>query len=397
MTGNPRVRGTTPSSIVRSTSSALWRTGSGRAPRPWRSVGRSRPTTMPGSTTRSSSWPSATPSRSITSWPTPGWPMSWSTSPGSSKGWPRRSPAIDRTLRGRPTSCRRSSTRSARRGTGRRRRAPRRDHHLSGGRWPSRSRCRRTGERSSITSTVSPGPMGSTSSSGPRWSTTPMPRCWIGGRRHEPTTTPWSSGPAAGPCRPICASPWRAGTSRRSPPSRVAVSDVIVRRDALFAWEASLELAPRDDAKALFEAAEVDMSEVIDLLDVQEAALAAFDEAERLVNGDRGLLADDRPARSRRRRRARRAAGCLGRGRLRGPSSTTATNWPISSRVPWVTARSGCSSRRWPRSRSGRSRGCYAAGSSGTAVRPVSPDTGSATCRRVTASRCPSRGWPTRS
>lgn len=70
-----------------------------------------------------------------------------------------------------------------------------------------------------------------------------------------------------------------------------AISDVILRRDALFAWEESLDLEPRDDAKAVFEAAERDMSEVNALLDEQEAALAAFDEAERLVNGDRGLLA----------------------------------------------------------------------------------------------------------
>lgn len=72
---------------------------------------------------------------------------------------------------------------------------------------------------------------------------------------------------------------------------QVAVSDAIVRRDALLGWAESLELTPRDDAKALFEAADTDMSEVNALLDEQEAALTAFDEAERLVNGDRGLLA----------------------------------------------------------------------------------------------------------
>jgi hypothetical protein len=70
-----------------------------------------------------------------------------------------------------------------------------------------------------------------------------------------------------------------------------AVSDVIVRRDALFGWEASLELSPRDDARAVFESAQEDMAEVVALLDEQEAALESFDEAERLVNGDRGLLA----------------------------------------------------------------------------------------------------------
>lgn len=69
------------------------------------------------------------------------------------------------------------------------------------------------------------------------------------------------------------------------------VSDVLVRRDALHAWAESLALEPRDDGKALFEAAEADMAEVNELLDEQEAALGAFDEAERLVNGDRGLLA----------------------------------------------------------------------------------------------------------
>jgi hypothetical protein len=69
------------------------------------------------------------------------------------------------------------------------------------------------------------------------------------------------------------------------------VSDVIIRRDGLLAWGASLELTPRDDAKAIFEAAQDDMSEVTELLDEQEGALEAFDEAERLVNGDRGLLA----------------------------------------------------------------------------------------------------------
>lgn len=70
-----------------------------------------------------------------------------------------------------------------------------------------------------------------------------------------------------------------------------AVSEVLVRRDALQAWAESLALEPRDDGKALFEAAESDMVEVNELLDEQEAALGAFDEADRLVNGDRGLLA----------------------------------------------------------------------------------------------------------
>ena len=69
------------------------------------------------------------------------------------------------------------------------------------------------------------------------------------------------------------------------------VSDVILRRDALLAWGESLELVPRDDAKARFESAATDMEEVEALLDEQERALESFDEAERLVNGDRGLLA----------------------------------------------------------------------------------------------------------
>jgi hypothetical protein len=69
------------------------------------------------------------------------------------------------------------------------------------------------------------------------------------------------------------------------------VSDAILRRDSLLEWAESLELAPRNDGKAIFEAAESGMNEVSALLDEQEAALEAFDEAERLVNGDRGLLA----------------------------------------------------------------------------------------------------------
>lgn len=73
--------------------------------------------------------------------------------------------------------------------------------------------------------------------------------------------------------------------------AQAAVSDVIVRRDGLLAWAESLDLPPRDDGKVLFESAETDMAEVNDLLDAQEAALEAFDEAERMVNGDRGLLA----------------------------------------------------------------------------------------------------------
>lgn len=69
------------------------------------------------------------------------------------------------------------------------------------------------------------------------------------------------------------------------------VSDVIVTRDSLAGWAESLELAPRTDAQALFEAATEDMTDVVSLLGRQEEALAAFDEAESVVNGDRGLLA----------------------------------------------------------------------------------------------------------
>lgn len=73
--------------------------------------------------------------------------------------------------------------------------------------------------------------------------------------------------------------------------TQAAVSDVLARRDALHVWAESLDLEPRPEAEDAFESAAVDMSEVNDILDAQEAALAAFAEAERLVNGDRGLLA----------------------------------------------------------------------------------------------------------
>jgi hypothetical protein len=73
--------------------------------------------------------------------------------------------------------------------------------------------------------------------------------------------------------------------------TQAAVSDVLARRDALQAWAESLDLAPRMEAQEAFESATTDMSEVRAIFDAQEAALAAFDEAERLVNGDRGLLA----------------------------------------------------------------------------------------------------------
>ena len=66
---------------------------------------------------------------------------------------------------------------------------------------------------------------------------------------------------------------------------------MLARRDALHVWAESLDLEPRLEAQDAFESAAVDMSEVNGILDGQEAALAAFAEAERLVNGDRGLLA----------------------------------------------------------------------------------------------------------
>jgi hypothetical protein len=73
--------------------------------------------------------------------------------------------------------------------------------------------------------------------------------------------------------------------------TQAAVSEVLTRRDVLQAWAESLDLEPRLEAQDAFESAVADMSEVNAILDAQEAALAAFDEAERLVNGDRGLLA----------------------------------------------------------------------------------------------------------
>ncbi|MEM7139408.1 MAG: hypothetical protein AAF548_00135 [Actinomycetota bacterium] len=69
------------------------------------------------------------------------------------------------------------------------------------------------------------------------------------------------------------------------------VSDVIVTRDSLEAWADSLDLAPRADTQLLFESATDDLTDVEALLAAQEEALAAFDEAEAAVNGDRGLLA----------------------------------------------------------------------------------------------------------
>ncbi|MDW3220351.1 MAG: hypothetical protein R8F63_17215 [Acidimicrobiales bacterium] len=69
------------------------------------------------------------------------------------------------------------------------------------------------------------------------------------------------------------------------------VSDVIVTRDSLAGWAASLELEPRTDAQVLFEEAADDLTAVVDLLERQEMALDAFDEAEAAVTGDRGLLA----------------------------------------------------------------------------------------------------------
>lgn len=72
---------------------------------------------------------------------------------------------------------------------------------------------------------------------------------------------------------------------------QVEVSEIIVTRDEVAAWAESLELDTREDARALFEAAEGDQAETRELLAHQRESLEAFTEAERVVNGDRGLLA----------------------------------------------------------------------------------------------------------
>lgn len=69
------------------------------------------------------------------------------------------------------------------------------------------------------------------------------------------------------------------------------VSDAIAQRDALANWAADVDLEPRSDARVLFEGATEDLAEVVEAQEAQEAALEAYDEAERVVNGDRGLLA----------------------------------------------------------------------------------------------------------
>lgn len=69
------------------------------------------------------------------------------------------------------------------------------------------------------------------------------------------------------------------------------VSDTLLRRDGVEGWADALGLDRRIDAQELFEAASSGTAEVDELLGEQEEALEAFDEAERLVNGDRGLLA----------------------------------------------------------------------------------------------------------
>jgi hypothetical protein len=69
------------------------------------------------------------------------------------------------------------------------------------------------------------------------------------------------------------------------------VSDTILERDNLQAWADDLDLEWRDDGQDLFEAATVDMA-AVDVFFAEKAdALESFAEAERLVTGDRGLLA----------------------------------------------------------------------------------------------------------
>lgn len=72
---------------------------------------------------------------------------------------------------------------------------------------------------------------------------------------------------------------------------RGAVREALARRDQLDEWATELELAPLDDVQRLFEEATDDMT-AVEALQVERAeALEAFDEAERLVRGDGGLLA----------------------------------------------------------------------------------------------------------
>lgn len=69
------------------------------------------------------------------------------------------------------------------------------------------------------------------------------------------------------------------------------VSDEIATRDSLAGWTEALELEPRNDGEALFESSIDDLVMLVELHSAQAEALEAFDEAERVVNGDRGLLA----------------------------------------------------------------------------------------------------------
>ncbi|MEZ5166129.1 MAG: hypothetical protein R2695_06440 [Acidimicrobiales bacterium] len=68
------------------------------------------------------------------------------------------------------------------------------------------------------------------------------------------------------------------------------LAEILTRRDEVDADAVDLGLAVRRDAKPVFEAATDDLDDVSSALDAQEHALEAYAEAERLVNGDRGLL-----------------------------------------------------------------------------------------------------------
>lgn len=69
------------------------------------------------------------------------------------------------------------------------------------------------------------------------------------------------------------------------------VSDALVARDLLVAELVGVELELGGIARAAFEAADADMADVMGVLGRQASALEALEEAMRLVDGDRGLLA----------------------------------------------------------------------------------------------------------
>lgn len=72
---------------------------------------------------------------------------------------------------------------------------------------------------------------------------------------------------------------------------RAEVSEALERRDLLEERAEELELEATTDSRPVFESATGDLSEFEELLDAQEEAIEAFDEAEHLVNGRPGLLA----------------------------------------------------------------------------------------------------------